>query len=92
MFVAVQPPVVLEGGSPEAVRRPFRSRVLATIEPYLYVAPALAGVGLWIYYPILRTLRLSTVRWNLLPTKPKVPVGLDNYRDVLSLPEMRQAV
>jgi multiple sugar transport system permease protein len=72
--------------------RPFRRRLLDAAQPYLYLAPALAGVGVWIYWPIIRTLRLSTVSWNLLPNKPKVNVGADNYRDVLELPEMRQAI
>jgi multiple sugar transport system permease protein len=73
-------------------RPPLARRLGASIVPYLYVAPALAGVVMWIYWPIVRTARLSTVQWNMLPTKPKIPVGLDNYRDVLQLPEMRTAL
>ncbi len=80
------------GPAPDAGRPSLARRVVEGIQPFLYLLPALAGVGMWIYWPIVRTLRLSTVRWNLLPTKPKVPVGMQNYRDVLDLPEMRSAV
>lgn len=67
-------------------------RVLAGAQPYLYLLPALLGVVIWVYWPILRTFRLSFSQWNLMPTTPRVPVGLDNYRDVVALPEMRTAI
>lgn len=92
MFIVARPPVASDGEPPVGARPAMRRRLVGIVQPYLYLAPALFGVCLWIYYPIVRTLRLSTVQWNLLPTKPKVPVGMDNYRDVLALPEMRQAV
>ncbi|MDY7106275.1 MAG: sugar ABC transporter permease [Actinomycetota bacterium] len=83
-------PVITE--EVRAVRPPALRRVLAHTQPYLYLVPAMVGVAVWIYWPILRTLRLSTVQWNLLPTTPQRDVGLDNYRDVLALEEMRTAV
>ncbi len=93
MLVALEPAGSAHAGPATAARRPTPARRLSEgVQPYLYLAPALFGVGMWIYWPIVRTLRLSTVSWNLLPTKPKVPVGMDNYRDVLQLPEMRSAV
>lgn len=74
-------------------RRPsVGRRALGGLQPYLYLIPAIVSVVVWVYLPIVRTARLSTVQWNLLPTTPQVGVGLDNYRDVLQLPEMRRAV
>jgi sn-glycerol 3-phosphate transport system permease protein len=62
------------------------------IEPYLYLLPAIASIALWIYWPLATTLELSFYQWNLLPTTPKVFVGLANYERVLTLPEIRAAV
>jgi multiple sugar transport system permease protein len=70
------------------VRRPS----LARVEPYLYLLPALLGVGIWIYRPLVQTVFLSFYQWNLLPSSPKVPVGLSNYQNVLNVPGMQQAL
>ncbi|MCS6802793.1 MAG: sugar ABC transporter permease [Chloroflexota bacterium] len=61
---------------------------LRQLQPYLYLLPALLAVGVWVYWPLIQTVELSFYRWNLLPTRPKVPVGFDNYLQVLTLPEM----
>jgi multiple sugar transport system permease protein len=67
-------------------------RVFQRAEPYLYLLPALLSIVVWVYRPLLGTLELSGYQWNLLPTTPRVPVGLENYRRVLTLPEMGQAL
>ena len=61
-------------------------------QAYLYLLPAILALGVWIYWPVVRAVELSFYQWNLLPTSPKVPVGFDNYREVVTLPEMRQAL
>jgi len=60
--------------------------------PYLYLLPALASFAVWVYLPLIDTVRYSTVSWNLLPTAPEVGVGLANYRTVLGLAALRQAL
>lgn len=50
--------------------------------PYLYLAPTLLLLGLFVYWPFLHTFYLSTVEWNLNPDQPIVFSGLDNYRQV----------
>ena len=67
-------------------------RVFQRAEPYLYVLPALLCIVIWVYRPLVGTLELSAYQWNLLPTTPRVPVGFENYRRVLTLPEMGQAL
>lgn len=79
------------GGDPLAHQRGARRRLVASVPPYLYVLPALAGFAVWVYWPLAQTIRLSLVRWNLLPTTPPVGVGLANYRQVLRLPQLYQA-
>ena len=63
-----------------------------TWEPYLYLLPALAAIGLWVYWPLVSTIDLSFYQWNLLPNIPRRPVGLENYLSVLTVPEMRSAL
>ncbi|RAI01728.1 glycerol-3-phosphate ABC transporter permease [Acuticoccus sediminis] len=62
------------------------------IAPWLYLAPALAVIGVWIYWPLVEAFILSFYQWNMLPTSTPRPVGLANYENLLTLPEMRIAV
>jgi multiple sugar transport system permease protein len=61
------------------------------LAPLLLLAPAFATLGLWIYWPLVEAFRLSFYEWNLLPTADPVFVGLDNYRNLLALAELRIA-
>ncbi|WP_114560348.1 carbohydrate ABC transporter permease [Desertihabitans aurantiacus] len=55
-----------------------------------YLLPLLLVVGVWIYLPVLATVVLSLLDWNL--TSPTAEfVGLDNLRRLLSEPEFAQA-
>jgi multiple sugar transport system permease protein len=95
MFTEVGPPAIVIDGPLPAARpgaRPAARRVLTGATPYLYVLPALAGLGLWVYWPLIQTFRLSLVQWNLLPTAPQVGVGLANYRQILRLPQLQAAL
>ena len=67
-------------------------RVLKYAEPYLYLLPAVVGLGLWIYRPLVETFTYSFYRWNLLPTTPKVNVGWSNYSTLLHTSALWQAV
>jgi multiple sugar transport system permease protein len=62
------------------------------IEPYLYLIPALVTVLIWVYRPLAQTLELSFYQWNLIPTTPRIWVGLENYIRVFTLPEMQRAL
>jgi multiple sugar transport system permease protein len=67
-------------------------RLLSGSEPYLYLVPAIIGLVLWIYRPLVETLDYSFYRWNLLPTTPKVNVGWSNYSELLRMPALWKAV
>lgn len=73
-------------------RRRWFSRHRRTLVPYLYVLPGVALLIVWTYSPLVQTFGLSLYDWNLLPTSPKTFVGLENYADVVALPEMRIAL
>ncbi|HEY4203080.1 MAG TPA: sugar ABC transporter permease [Devosiaceae bacterium] len=61
-------------------------------QPWLYLAPTLIILAVWIYIPLVQEFQISFVRWNMLPTAPQVFVGLDNYRQLIALPEMQRAL
>lgn len=93
MLVEAPPPAPVIPAAPSAVsRRRLARRLGAAAVPYLYLTPALAGFGLWIYRPLVQTFQYSFLRWNLLPQAPRVGVGLENYRQLLRLPALRSAL
>jgi len=61
-------------------------------QAYLYLLPAFVAIAVWVYWPAISTFRLSFYQWNLLATTPKIPVGLDNYGQIVTLPDMGQAL
>ncbi|MBO1741246.1 carbohydrate ABC transporter permease [Leifsonia sp. TF02-11] len=100
MFVTDAGPARVEeaavaASSPAAGRhRPARSgrRRRIPIAPYLYVLPAIALLGVWIYRPLVETFQLSFFSWNLLPTQPLTPVGLQNYASIVASPQLHNAL
>jgi len=76
-------------------RRAWRTRLwrrLRSAQAYLYLLPALLSIAIWIYWPLANTFVLSVYQWNLMPTTPMIFVGWDNYRQVLTMPEIAQAI
>ncbi|MEO3385275.1 sugar ABC transporter permease [Mesorhizobium sp. CAU 1741] len=65
---------------------------LRAAEPWLYLAPALAVVAVWTYVPLLQAFELSFYQWNMLPRSQPQFVGLGNYVNLLTLPDMQRAV
>lgn len=61
-------------------------------EPWLYLAPAIAVLVVWTYLPLLQAFELSFYQWNMLPRSEPLFVGLDNYRNLVGLPDMQAAV
>lgn len=88
-FTEVPPPSPMQ--TPPQVRRPPVTRLARGVTPYLYLVPALAGVVIWVYSPLVQTLRLSFYNWNLSPASPALPAGTSNYRKALDLPELGTA-
>ncbi|GCE42885.1 Glycerol-3-phosphate ABC transporter, permease protein UgpA [Rhodococcus wratislaviensis] len=90
---AAAAPVTPSGTDRAATVRPSRTgRVVRRLTPYLYLLPAVVLLIVWIYKPLAETVGLSFYKWNMVPTSPKTPVGLDNYTRVLALPELHQAL
>ncbi|WP_158971583.1 carbohydrate ABC transporter permease [Chachezhania sediminis] len=77
--------------APSAIRAPARLLPRVQVAPWLYLLPTLAVLFVWIYLPLFQSFQLSFTQWNMLPTKTPKPVGWANYRNLLALPELRQA-
>lgn len=77
---------------PAAVALPWWRRAARAAPPYLFLAPGLALLVVWVYRPLLQTAQLSFHSWNLLPTSPAVPVGFDNYVRLFALPDFPAAL
>lgn len=68
----------------KVIHRPKEGRAkgltgLQTFRPYLYLLPAFAFLGLFIFYPLFRTFEISLYDWNLVNPK-RTFVGLENYQ------------
>ena len=71
----------LEGEN--AMKRPdAAAAVFKKLGPYLYLAPCLILVGLFVYWPLLHTLFLSLSKTNAMGDAVRF-VGLTNYRNVI---------
>ena len=80
--------MALASQSPTRLRRMTQSHWA----PWLYLAPALLTLVVWIYWPLVDALRLSFYQWNMLPTSPQTFVGWENYVRIFALPKFWQAL
>ncbi|HWK67767.1 MAG TPA: sugar ABC transporter permease [Rhizobiaceae bacterium] len=70
-----------------------RNRFAArSVAPWLYLAPAVLTLAIWIYWPLVDAFRLSFYEWNMLPTAPRTFVGWQNYTHIFALPKFWQAL
>jgi ABC-type sugar transport system permease subunit len=58
-------------------------RLLRSASPYLYLAPALIFIGIFVYYPFLKTIQISFYEWNLVRPNQEF-IGFENYTDLLT--------
>ena len=63
---------------PHRVKKTFYE----TIEPWLFLLPALCVFGVFLYFPFFKTLYLSTFLTNKFG-QAKIFYGLKNYADIL---------
>lgn len=89
-FVEPDPPPA-PSTPPPVARRPLLRRFASGATPYLYLVPALAGLVVWVYSPLIQTIQLSFYDWNLVPTSPARPAGWSNYAEAFDLPQLGKA-
>jgi len=68
-----------------------RYRFWETATPYLFVAPVLAIVGVFIYWPLLYSIYLSFFDWNFV-SPVKEFVGFDNFLRLADDPRFHRAL
>lgn len=56
------------------------------LAPFLYLAPMIVLLAVFTYWPLLHTIYLSFVQWNMNPDQPMRWVGAANYRDIFNSP------
>lgn len=67
------------------------ARTAGRVAPWLYLAPLLVSLGVWVYGPMVWTGVLSTLDWNLISPDPRF-VGGTNYVDLVRRPESWNAL
>ena len=89
-MTAAADPGIQEGAAPAAPSRPFvrrgaraRARWRAA-SPWVYLAPTLLLLGVFVYWPFVHTFWLSLVQWNLNPTQGAEFVGADELVDEIA--------
>lgn len=92
MFVEIAAPTPLVVEVPRAARPALIRRAARAAQPYLYLAPAMILLVIWVYRPLVQAAELSFYSWNLLPTQPMVPAGLSNYVRLFTTPDLAQSV
>ena len=83
------------GGWDRAIRQQPGKRAAAlagSFVPFLYIAPMLLLLGLFVYWPLIAVLGLSGARWNLNPDMPMDFAGLENYARLIESPLFRDAM
>ncbi|MGL5139399.1 MAG: carbohydrate ABC transporter permease [Beijerinckiaceae bacterium] len=75
-----------------AADRKIRTRLSEQAVAYLYLAPLIALLGLFTFWPLVHTAYLSVTSWNLNPGVPIRFVGWRNYVDVMDSELFRAAL
>jgi len=64
---------------------------MRTLRPYLLVLPAVAILGIFVYWPILYSVWLSMHRWDWLMPDPQF-VGLEQFRVMMTSAQFQNAL
>lgn len=54
------------------------------LRPYVLIAPAMAGIGLFVIYPVLYLVYLSFYKYNLMNKAKSKFIGWDNFQQILT--------
>src|SRR3954454_17872087 len=73
--------VVNGGAGRSGASHPRGARIRRALIPYTFVLPVLAGIGLFLVYPLLSAIYFSFTKFNLIQAPEWV--GLDNWKLLL---------
>ncbi|ANY73048.1 ABC transporter permease [Paenibacillus ihbetae] len=69
-----------------------KKRIWEGFRPYVLIAPAMAGIGLFVMYPVGYLIYLSLFKYNLLNKDKSRFVGLDNFTQILGRGDFYKAL
>jgi len=69
-----------------------KKRIWEGFRPYILIAPAMAGIGLFVMYPVGYLIYLSLFKYNLLNKDKSRFVGLDNFTQILGRGDFYKAL
>ena len=82
--MAMAATVPAQGAVASRVRRAQTRRW--PLAPFLYLAPMILLLAVFTYWPLIHTVYLSFVQWNMNPDQPMRWVGTANYRGIFQSP------
>jgi len=59
-----------------------RRAIWTRIRPYVMIAPAMAGIFVFVIYPMIYLVYLSLYKYNLMNKSKSKFIGLDNYKQI----------
>jgi len=65
---------------------------IRTLNPLWFMLPALFLMGLWTYWPLIKTVFYSFMEWNMLPSSTPEMVGFENYLRLFDHPDFGKAL
>ncbi|TDF95745.1 carbohydrate ABC transporter permease [Paenibacillus piri] len=69
-----------------------RKTLWETLRPYVMIAPAMAGICLFVMYPVIYLVYLSLFKYNLLNKAKSKFIGLDNYMQIFTRGDFYKAL
>ena len=69
-----------------------KKRIWEGIRPYVLIAPAMAGIILFVMYPVGYLIYLSLFKYNLMNKDKSKFVGLDNFTQILGRGDFYKAL
>lgn len=69
-----------------------KRRIWEGIRPYVLIAPAMAGILLFVMYPVGYLIYLSLFKYNLMNKDKSKFVGLDNFTQILGRGDFYKAL
>lgn len=62
------------------------------LRPYVLIAPAMAGIGMFVIYPVLYLVYLSFYKYNLMNKAKSKFIGWDNFQQILTRDDFYKAL
>ncbi|MBP1996630.1 carbohydrate ABC transporter permease [Paenibacillus eucommiae] len=69
-----------------------RTTIWEKLRSYLMIAPAMAGIFLFVIYPVLYLVYLSFFKYNLMNKAKSKFIGLDNFKQIFTRDDFYQAL